>query len=275
MMRFVIKVVLIFVTLQLIACSSRTSPAPVTNLTSGQSSVKQKINISGNRHTVIKGETLYSIAFRSNKDFRDLAKINGIKAPYTIYPGQIITLKPSKKRPKKRKNYTTINNKSTKNKQKNNKLLKKPLDPKKQQEYVENQASSKKQHVANKTTKKLRWFWPAKGQIARKFSSKENGYKGILIKNSLGTNVLAAADGVVVYAGSALRGYGNLIIVKHNDDYLTAYAHNQNILVREKQKVSAKQKIATMGDSESKVVGLRFEVRYRGKSVDPLRFLPR
>lgn len=274
-MRLLTQLLICLICLQLIACSSRKTPAPVANLSPGKSSSQQKIKINGSSYKVKKGETLYSIAFRSNKDFRDLAKINGIKAPYTIFPGQIIHLVSPPKRSKKAKKYTVTSSKSTKNKQKNNNSLKKPLDQKKQQEYVENQASLKKQQKMAKTSGKLRWYWPAKGRIARKFSGKENGYKGILIKNKLGTNILAAADGIVVYAGSALRGYGNLIIVKHNDDYLTAYAHNQKILVKEKQKVTARQKIATMGNSEAKSVGLRFEVRYRGKSVNPLRYLPR
>jgi lipoprotein NlpD len=274
-MRLFLQLFICIICLQLIACSSRTTPAPVANLTSGKTSSQQKIKIKGSNYKVKKGETLYSIAFRSNKDFRDLAKINGIKAPYTIFPGQILQLNTPIKSQKKPKNYTDKTSKSTKNIQKNNNLLKKPLDPKKQQEYVENQASLKKQQKVVQSSDKLRWYWPAKGRVARKFSGKENGYKGILIKNKSGTDILAAADGIVVYAGSALRGYGNLIIVKHNDDYLTAYAHNQRILVKEKQKVTARQKIATMGNSEAKSVGLRFEVRYRGKSVDPLRYLPR
>ena len=274
-MRLILQLFTCIICLQLIACSSRTTPAPVANLTSGKTSSQQKIKIKGSNYKVKKGETLYSIAFRSNKDFRDLAKINGIKAPYTIFPGQILQLNTASKSQKKGKKYTAKSNKSTKIIQKNNNLLKKPLDPKKQQEYVENQASLKKQQKVVQSSAKLRWYWPAKGRVARKFSGKENGYKGILIKNKSGTDILAAADGIVVCAGSALRGYGNLIIVKHNDDYLTAYAHNQRILVKEKQKVTARQKVATMGNSEAKSVGLRFEVRYRGKSVDPLRYLPR
>ena len=271
----ILRLVICTLCLLIVACSSRTTPAPVANITSGHTSPTHKIQIKSSSYKVKKGETLYSIAFRSNKDFREIAKINGIKAPYTIYPGQKIYLKASAQPNKKSKKYTKPTTKPSKSKQKINKTLKKPLDPKKQQEYVENQASSKKQQSSAKSNGQLRWYWPAKGQVARKFSGKENGYKGILIKNKLGTNILAAADGVVVYAGSALRGYGNLIIVKHNDDYLTAYAHNQKILVKEKQKVTARQKIATMGSSDAKSVGLRFEVRYRGKSVNPTRFLPR
>jgi len=120
----------------------------------------------------------------------------------------------------------------------------------------------------------LSWFWPAKGKIIQRFSNKENGYKGLQIANKKGTAVFAAAQGTVVYAGSALRGYGNLIILKHNDDYLSAYAHNSKLLVKEKQIVKAGQKIAEIGNSESSVTALRFEIRYRGKAVNPAKYLP-
>jgi lipoprotein NlpD len=146
---------------------------------------------------------------------------------------------------------------------------------KKQQEYLKKQACSKNNRSNAKLKNNLCWYWPTKGKIIKKFSKKENGYKGLFIQNKIGTDVLAATDGIVVYAGSALRGYGNLIIVKHNDDYLTAYAHNQVILVKEKQQLKARQKIATMGNTGAKSVGLRFEVRYRGKSVNPMHYLPR
>ena len=98
--------------------------------------------------------------------------------------------------------------------------------------------------ILGKSSSKVKWFWPAKGKVTKRFSNKENGYKGLQITNRTGASVLAAAQGTVVYAGNALRGYGNLIILKHNDDYLSAYAHNSKLLVREKQKVKAGQKIA-------------------------------
>ena len=99
--------------------------------------------------------------------------------------------------------------------------------------------------------------------------------QGISIVNKRGTTVRAAASGKVVYAGSGVRGYGNLIIIKHNHDYLSAYAHNETLLVRENEQIKEGQKIALMGDSGSDHVNLHFEIRYRGKSVDPLRYLPK
>ncbi|HCK8897074.1 TPA: protein-L-isoaspartate(D-aspartate) O-methyltransferase [Salmonella enterica subsp. enterica serovar Typhi] len=102
----------------------------------------------------------------------------------------------------------------------------------------------------------------------------EGGNKGIDIAGSKGQAIVATADGRVVYAGNALRGYGNLIIIKHNDDYLSAYAHNDTMLVREQQEVKAGQKIATMGSTGTSSTRLHFEIRYKGKSVNPLRYLP-
>lgn len=111
-------------------------------------------------------------------------------------------------------------------------------------------------------------------QARAPFDASEGGNKGIDIAGSKGQAIVATADGRVVYAGNALRGYGNLIIIKHNDDYLSAYAHNDTMLVREQQEVKAGQKIATMGSTGTSSTRLHFEIRYKGKSVNPLRYLP-
>ncbi|WP_442859597.1 peptidoglycan DD-metalloendopeptidase family protein [Burkholderia sp. 8Y] len=114
--------------------------------------------------------------------------------------------------------------------------------------------------------------WPAQGTVIRGFDGKNS--KGIDISNSAGTPVVAAATGSVVYAGNGLRGYGNMLIVKHSDDYLTAYAHNRTLLVKEGQTVQQGQQIAEMGDTDSDRTMLHFEVRYMGRSTDPSRYLP-
>jgi lipoprotein NlpD len=119
------------------------------------------------------------------------------------------------------------------------------------------------------------WQWPSLAVVARGFSNAEEGNKGLDFKGELGSPIVAAADGKVVYTGNALRGFGNLVIIKHSDAYLTAYAHNEQIVVKEQEWVTSGQKIATMGKSGTDSVKLHFEVRYKGKSVDPLRFLPK
>ena len=116
------------------------------------------------------------------------------------------------------------------------------------------------------------WIWPAQGSLIAGFDEAKN--KGLDIGGKAGDAVLAAADGRVVYAGAGLRGYGNLIILKHNNTYLTAYAHNQTLLVKEDQSVQKGQKIAEMGNSDADRVKLHFEIRRQGKPVDPARYLP-
>lgn len=143
------------------------------------------------------------------------------------------------------------------------------------QKAVENESISK--NIKNiptkseiKNTSNIHWRWPTKGQILYRYTEKS---KGVTISGNSGQPVVASADGTVVYSGSGLRGYGKLIIVKHNDTYLSAYGHNSKILVREGQSVTQGQKIAEMGSTDSDIVKLHFEIRERGKPVDPLKFL--
>ncbi|XQF92331.1 peptidoglycan DD-metalloendopeptidase family protein [Pseudoalteromonas espejiana] len=266
--------VIVFIVFLLQGCSSRHVPAPVSSLNSNVNEFQRGVNINGERYKVQKGDTLYSIAFSAGQDFRTLAKNNSIPAPYVIFPGQTISLKKSPKKVWQAKAAANQSSNSNKNPQKTNKKLKKDLDQPKQREYVQKQANDLVSNAKPVPNGKVIWSWPAKGKVTKRFSNKENGYKGLQITNRTGASVLAAAQGTVVYAGNALRGYGNLIILKHNDDYLSAYAHNSKLLVKEKQKVKAGQKIAEIGKSESSVTALRFEIRYRGQAVNPAKYLP-
>jgi lipoprotein NlpD len=127
--------------------------------------------------------------------------------------------------------------------------------------------------VAATSAGKGPWIWPAEGKVLATFS--ESGSKGIDIAGKAGDPVVAAGDGRIVYSGTGLRGYGKLVIIKHNATFLSAYAHNQNILVKEGQSVTQGQKIAEMGNTDADRVKLHFEVRRQGKPVDPLQYLPR
>ncbi len=118
----------------------------------------------------------------------------------------------------------------------------------------------------------ITWAWPAAGAVSLPFDEARN--KGLVFRGKAGDPVLAAADGRVVYAGSGLRGYGNLVILKHNATYLTAYAHNQTLLVKDDQAVKRGQKIAEMGSTDADSVQLHFEIRKQGKPIDPARLLP-
>ena len=140
---------------------------------------------------------------------------------------------------------------------------------------VENTNTPINANVVAPIASNVAWQWPTSGNIIQGFSNTDGGNKGIDISGSRGQAVKAAASGRVVYAGNALRGYGNLIIIKHNDDFLSAYAHNDKILVTDQQEVKAGQEIAKMGSSGTNNVKLHFEIRYKGKSVDPARYLPR
>lgn len=135
-----------------------------------------------------------------------------------------------------------------------------------------NKPETKPADAAAPAADDVAWIWPANGKIVGTFS--EGGIKGVDIAGKAGDPVIAAGDGKVVYSGTGLRGYGKLVIIKHNNTYLSAYAHNQAILVKEGQTVSKGQKIAEMGNSDADQVMLHFEVRRQGKPVDPLKYLP-
>ena len=115
-------------------------------------------------------------------------------------------------------------------------------------------------------------MWPVEGKVSTNFADSKN--KGVDFLGKPGQHIYAAAAGTVMYAGSGIRGYGNLVIIKHSNNFLSAYAHNQVIWVKEKQVITKGQKIAEMGNSDSDVVKLHFEIRQQGKPVDPMKFLP-
>lgn len=155
----------------------------------------------------------------------------------------------------------------------------KAVDRAKQKGYVQKattvkRSSAKASHRKSFPKKVRHWVWPGDGVVLSRFSLQQQGYKGIDIGGKYGQEVKAAAAGKVVYAGSGLRGYGQLVIIKHSEEYLSAYAHNSRILVKEGEWVQIGQQIAEMGNSGSDRVKLHFEIRYRGQPVDPQRFLP-
>lgn len=274
-------------------CSSYSTPAPVTTLELRENFYQQRNRgtLSGSNYTVQRGDTLYSIAFRAGKDVRELAAINALASPYTIYPGQKLRLSGSVKQKAKTTKATkatkttsrgtnvtsnTNKNNSTSAKSNSSANVAKAVAPKNQKGYVQT-TPEKNKKTANATLNGnlVQWQWPVKGKIISGFSHQEQGNKGVDISGKEGSRVNAAASGQVVYAGNALRGYGNLIIIKHNDDYLSAYAHNRKLLVTEKQMVTAGQQIAELGSTDATDARLHFEIRYRGKSVNPLKYLPK
>jgi len=272
----------IFLVLNLLACSSREKPAPVVTVY-GSTPLNKRVqnSINASEYRVQAGETLYSIAWRANSDVRQIAKLNNISPPYNIYPNQklILVANNQGKSSKASKNKHSSKKQTKSSNLTSNKVVKKTVASSKKQAYGEN--VSKKKIVqddlpkTNFSQKISRWKWPVKGRVIAHFSSKAQGNKGIDIAGRRGTNIRATASGKVVYTGSALRGYGKLVIIKHNDDYLSAYAHNDRILVKEQQQIKAGDIVAKMGDTDAQRVMLHFEVRFRGKSVDPLKYLPK
>ncbi len=239
--------------LALVSCVGAGGGAPVYERTQAQ------VGTGAKTHRVQKGETLYSIAFRYGVDYKELSKRNGIGKNYTIYPGQIIYLDVQA---------APVTNKSP--------AVAKPVPAKTRTQVAKKPVSSTpKPTISTVQFTDFRWSWPAKGRILRPYSPKSGLNKGIDIEGRLGEPVLSAAPGTVVYAGDGLRGYGRLVIIKHNDQFLSAYAHNSKLLVKEGEVIKGNQKIAEIGSSGTDTTKLHFEIRREGEPVDPLLYLPK
>jgi lipoprotein NlpD len=193
-------------------------------------------------HVVRSGETLYAIAWRYGKDPGVLARWNAIDDPSRIYPGQVIRLTP----PPGMSAAT-------------------PATP---------QTTTRRELPPIPTEPPPQWIWPVPGKVVVEFGDRPGTGTGLLIGGSLGEPVQAAAPGRVVYAGDGLIGYGKLIILKHNDTYLSAYGHNASLLVREGEAIRKGQRIATMGEGPGREPRLHFEIRQNGKPVNPRQYLP-
>lgn len=250
---------------------------PPYNLAVGQVLVLNLKAQEAPSYIVKKGDTLYSIAKNNGQSVSFLAGVNNLEPPYTLEVGQKILLSRDKSMTAsasataQKENVvpvagqkTPTTTASTTTKPSTDKKDEKPVAPKPQ---IIDTPSRK---VAGVT-----WSWPTTGKVIEQFSTAEQGNKGIDISGKRGQNIIAAADGQVVYSGNALRGFGNLIIINHTNEYLSAYAHNDELLVKEGQKVKRGQQIARMGSTDASSPRLHFEIRYRGQSVNPISYLPK
>ena len=230
----------------------------------------------GQPYVVIRGDTLYAIAFRLGIDFKELAARNNIGPPFTIKVGQtlstdIAAVTPSEKS-SSRLTKTPALKKSPSKVSKTTKPTVSAPKPSKVTTVIKKSSSASKSRSNVISQSVSRWRWPSEGKVIRTYSS--NLHKGIDLSGDRGDPVRAVASGKVVYAGTGVTGYGSLLIIKHNETYLSAYGHNQRLLVSENTSVTAGQQIATMGSSGTDSVKLHFELRRRGKPVDPLTLLP-
>lgn len=234
-------------------CSTtpRAKPATVVDRSGGNSSATSEATLPG-YYRVKRGDTLARIALDNGQSPRDLVQWNNLSNPNLIEVDDLILVKPPA----------------------NSKITVKPIPktasdiPKADTQRLEDsKAEPAKEIVAEPG---IRLSWPAKGKVTEDFSEKT---KGIDIAGKLGEPVTAASEGKVVYAGNSLRGYGNLVIIKHDNTYLTAYAHNRTLSVKEGDSVKKGQKIAEMGDTDATSVKLHFELRVNGKPVNPTPYL--
>ncbi len=255
-----LKVFLIGILFLLItACSSGsgTYRAPVVEI-GQQAVVSERTTVvlgNGRQHRVNEGESLYAIAWMYNLDYKALALANNIQDPYVIFPGQELTLNvnniPASPRPTASGNPTQTT----------------PV-------VTSNTSGNAQTRPAGPNNSLLRWVWPAQGNVIAGFSSAENENKGVDIAGNSGDPVVAAEAGEVVYAGNGLLRYGELVIIKHNDQFLSAYAHNNSIIVSEGDVVRRGQQIASLGSTGIDRNMLHFEIRLAGQPVDPTSYLP-
>ncbi len=234
-------------------------------------------------HVVRRDETLYRIATQNGLDWRDVARRNGIGPPYLIYPGQRIRLAGAAGLGGSAPSVSPVQPATTTRPSSapSDTVARAGPSPTPAREAA---GAASRPSPSTTTTAPagagaaagtLQWHWPADGPVLRAFSNSASTRRGLAIGGQRGDEVRAATDGEVVYAGSGLVGYGRLIIIKHDARFISAYGHNQELLVREGEIVRAGQRIASLGDSGADRPMLHFEIRVDGAPVDPTRYLPR
>ena len=265
-------------------CANKNRPAPVEDRSPNAARAPAKMVASADNagkpgyYSVKSGDTLIRIGMDNGQSWRDIARWNNIENPNLIETGQVLRVTPPEEtgvvvRPVSSTNVVTspapANTASAPAPASNTASVRPPASA-----ANPPNASTPANNLANSDSVEdtVSFQWPTRGNVLAGFDEVKN--KGIDIAGKAGDPVLAAADGKVVYAGSGLRGYGNLVILKHNNTYLTAYAHNQSLLVKEDQAIKRGQKIAEMGNSDADQVKLHFEIRRQGKPVDPAKYLP-
>ncbi|THC44696.1 peptidoglycan DD-metalloendopeptidase family protein [Massilia sp. Mn16-1_5] len=298
------RLVLLTLTLGLVAgCSSTSRQAPVIERPVGSSTakarpapVREAPQDAKGTYTVRRGDTLLRIAFDHGQSYRDLVTWNNLADPDDIKVGQVLRVAPNE-----RQASTAVVTTPVPMPPDSRPSVPRKTAPRADKKAYEDTADARSDKAGERAEtvvaaaapaaaavgvagsrvgstvtatddEKLSWMWPSDGRIIATFD--EGKSKGIDIAGRAGQQVMAAGAGKVMYAGSGIRGYGNLVIVKHSNSLLSAYAHNRAIVVKEGDNVAKGQVIAEMGDSDAETVKLHFEIRQQGKPVDPSRFLP-
>lgn len=283
-MNIPVKGLLLVLGLTLLTACHRHRPAPVEEHSASQ--VKRQQNADGT-YSVRSGDTLSVIAFSYGLDYRDIAGWNKIPSPYVIYPGQKLHLSPptpaARRAIKKSATVqtsgirtpgeTTTSTHTSSTPKKSSPQAKSP--PSEKAAKAVPQTSTVKTTGSYSAADPQSWRWPANGRVLRGYVAANPARNGLDIVGTEGQPVMATAGGSVVYSGNGLLGYGELIIIKHSDRMLSAYAHNKVRLVKEGEQVSAGQKIAEMGRNDQNEQLLHFEIRVRGKPVNPIGYLPK
>ena len=211
-------------------------------------------------YRVERGDTVYKIARSNRQSVQNIVRWNNLSNPDAIEVGQVLRVEPPAGTASARTGGAPRSAATA------------PRESANAADTSSAPSSADSSAASAVAAPSISLVWPTSGQVIRGFDGRNS--KGIDIVNAAGTPIVAAAPGTVVYAGNGLRGYGNLLIIKHSGDYLTAYAHNQALFVKEGQSVAQGQKIAEMGNSDNDRVMLHFELRYQGRSIDPTRQLP-
>ena len=259
------RLVIFFLVLLFLAACTSSWKAPVSSYSHSHERSTQKYQklpekINGRFYKVQSGDTLYSIAWRTGLDWQTLAHWNNLKSPHQIFVGQIIRVVPREKK--------VVHNPQA--------VKKKPVN-----KVVKPDSQSTQKTVASKTKaktsfkSKLYWRGPANGNLLKTYKRGDVTRKGIVVSGKAGQSIYAAEAGKVVYSGSGLIGYGQLIIIKHNNKYLSAYGYNSKLLVKEGDWVTKGKKIALMGNNNNSKPALHFEIRRNGDPINPVAVLPK
>ena len=241
-------------TIFLVGCGSFLAPVPVIN--------KSPARNIPDAYEVKQGDSIYKIAWAYGVDYLDIAKWTKIKEPYSLSPGQIVYLKKS--------TIAKITPLDADSHQLKEPFVAKRLPAKEPEKRSKSPPEESPSVIFSGTPAK--WNWPAEGKLVGEYAP-DKGSNGIQIAGTEGSPIKATAAGQVVYVGQGLRGYGQLIILKHSEEFLSAYAHNKKLLVEEGQAIKSGQRIAIMGSSGTQTTMLHFEIRKDGKPVDPMKYL--